>query len=451
MRKILRHQFGYSDEATAAARTALRVGWVCFGLFALCTLSVAAYAVFDRTRLVSSWPLLHCAVLALTALHAYLAFIFVRQSSRVYYEPDQPYSYDPGAPRKALHGFVRDTWLTSPLLKMFEYGRLLPSNFWACSFGFAISLLGLLGFSWPPNLGRVVLAITLVSLNWVTVGCWTQATIGLITYSRLHLHRRMYLSVYGIVPLPLDRATMLAPHEISMPCCFFSYHGGDREKAMQLAAALRSASIEVEMYDPKRLWNDAPLEIIDRIDKQAHCLVYYGRNLRRSPWVRVEQELAQLLGRQIFRLGDEKNLGTVIQLVRRSQRIPRPLIFSKDDRIHGVLQRYLPGSQVITSEVTNRGLLPMIEPIYSIRLRFADVPIQFGFYCTLLLATAALISAAIAFWFVENPIARAVSLAFGGFAGSALVLLALKERTSKQDALDKEKRAFDEARKKDLP
>src|SRR5262249_50418128 len=153
-----------------------------------------AHGVFAAPWLEPVWPPLHLAVLALTGLHAYLAFIFVRQSSRVYYEPDAAYSYDKGAPRKALYGFVRDTWLTAPLLRMFEYGRLVPSNLWACSLAFAISLVGLLGFSWPPNLWRAVSAVTLVVLNWVSVRYWTHATIGLVTFSPLYLSRRMYLS-----------------------------------------------------------------------------------------------------------------------------------------------------------------------------------------------------------------------------------------------------------------
>jgi hypothetical protein len=74
---------------------------------------------------------------------------FLRQSGRVYYAPDPPYSYDKGKPRKALHGFVRDTRLTAPLLELFDFGRLVPLNFWACSLAFAVSLVGLLGWSWP--------------------------------------------------------------------------------------------------------------------------------------------------------------------------------------------------------------------------------------------------------------------------------------------------------------
>jgi len=103
---------------------------------------------------------------------------------------------------------------------------------------------------------------------------------------------------------------------------FLSYHAHDFESAIATRNALENSEIDVLLYDPTNRWPDAALDILQRILNEAHCVVYVGRRLFKSPWVRVEIHFARRLRLPVFQVSRAALVAPIISKIKHLGRVP---------------------------------------------------------------------------------------------------------------------------------
>jgi TIR domain len=144
--------------------------------------------------------------------------------------------------------------------------------------------------------------------------------------------------------------------EPGTPTVFLSYHARDREAAKATSAVLQDLGVRVLLYSSTERWEDATLEILQRILNEAHCVVYLGRRLFKSRWVRLELEFAKKLDIPILHVRRATRASSIVPEIQCLSELPPtepwPIVIEK--YMDEVMRRYLRSEEVIGSKGLKR-------------------------------------------------------------------------------------------------
>lgn len=97
-----------------------------------------------------------------------------------------------------------------------------------------------------------------------------------------------------------------------MPCnTFISYHGLDKNVALQIKKKLEQHDFTVVMYNPGLRWDDAPSTVVIEIEK-SDCIIYLNTQPIPSEWVKAELEWAEVNKIPIFQIRYPSELPGII-------------------------------------------------------------------------------------------------------------------------------------------